>query len=130
MRRLDVSILTSRRRPGRGRCDVVPNFWKRLFRRPIVLIWHRNCLATINGVTLAFNIPIARSRSTCTNFVTVNKQCVILNSKVCKCFRRLGCLTRDFSSLYTRKSEWTECAREKQENGKSVNTLVLIDSPQ
>ena len=32
--------------------------------------------------------------------------------------------------VYTCKSEWTECAREKQENGKSVSTLVLIDSPQ
>ena len=27
------------------------------------------------------------------------------------------------------KSERTECAREKQENGKSVNTLVWIDLP-
>ena len=34
----------------------------------------------------SFNIPIARSRSTCANFVTVNKQFVILNSKVFKCF--------------------------------------------
>ena len=53
-----------------------------------------------------------------------------LNSKVFKCFRRLGRSTRDFSSLYTCKSEWTVCAREKQENGKSVDTLVAIDSPQ
>ena len=28
------------------------------------------------------------------------------------------------------KSEWTEYAREIQENGKSVNTLVWIDLPQ
>ena len=45
-------------------------------------------------------------------------------------FRRLGCSTKDLSSYYTCKSEWTECAREKQENGKSVSTLVLIDSSQ
>ena len=41
-------------------------------RRPIVLTWHRNRLATTNGVTLAFNIPIASSHSTCANFVTVD----------------------------------------------------------
>ena len=66
-----------------------------------------------------FYIPIARPHSTGANFVTVNLQCVILNSKVFKCLRRLGCSTRDFSSKYTYKFEWTECARERQENGKT-----------
>ena len=45
-----------------------------------------NCLATINGVTLAFNIPIARSCFICATFVTVSKQCVILNCKVFEMF--------------------------------------------
>ena len=33
---------------------------------------HQNCLATSDGITLACNIPIARSRSTGVNFVTAN----------------------------------------------------------
>ena len=55
---------------GRGRSDDVEVYWKRFLRRPIVITWHRNCLAATDGVTLAFNIPFARSHSTYVNFVT------------------------------------------------------------
>ena len=75
MWRLDVLILTSRRHTSTlwtrtvWRCPIC---LKRFLRRPIVLTWHRNRLATTNGVTWDFNIPFARSRSTCANFITVN----------------------------------------------------------
>ena len=72
----------TRRRPGRGQCDVVPICCKRLLRQPIVLTWHRNRLATIDVVTLAFNIPIARSRSTCAKFCHRKLAMCNLNSKL------------------------------------------------
>ena len=64
--------VNTRGRPGRGWSDVVQVCWKRFLRRPIVLTWHRNCLATAGGVKLASNIPIERIRSTGVNFVTAN----------------------------------------------------------
>ena len=69
-------------RPGRGRSDVVQVCWKRFFRRPILLTWHRICLAATDGGTLACNFPIERSRSTGVNFVTAIKLCVVFHSKV------------------------------------------------
>ena len=55
-----------------ARSDIVPNCQKRFLRHSIVLAWHRNCWAIIDGVTLACNILIALSRSTCVRFDIVN----------------------------------------------------------
>ena len=95
MRRLDVLILTSRRRPERGRCDALPICRKRFSRRPIVLTWHRNHLASINGTMLACNFPIACSRSTCHRKLAM---CYLKFQSFFNVFRRLGSSTRDFSS--------------------------------
>ena len=65
--------------------DIVPICQKRFLRRPIILAWNRNCWAITDGVTLACNILIAFSLSTCVRFGIVNKQCVTFNFKFLKC---------------------------------------------
>ena len=54
------------------RSDIVQICQKRFLRRSIILAWHRNCSSITDGVTLACNILIACSRSTCVRFGIVN----------------------------------------------------------
>ena len=42
------------------------------WRRSVILAWYRSCLAITDGVTLACNILITFSRSTCVHFGIVN----------------------------------------------------------
>ena len=51
---------------------IVPICQKRYLRRSIILAWQRNCWAITERVTLACNILIAFSRSTCVRFGIVN----------------------------------------------------------
>ena len=52
--------------------DIVPICQKRFPRRSIILAWHQNCWAITDGATLACNILIVFSRSTCVSFGIVN----------------------------------------------------------
>ena len=52
--------------------DIVLICQKQFRRRSIILAWHQNCWAITDAVTLACNILIAFSRSTCVLFGIVN----------------------------------------------------------
>ena len=60
------------RRHEWARSDIVPICQKRFLRRSIIHAWHQNCWAITGGVTLACNIRIAFSRTTCVRFGIVN----------------------------------------------------------
>ena len=64
-----------------ARSDIVPICQKRFLRRLVILALHQNYWAITDGVTLACNILIVFSRSTCVRFGIVNKKCVTFNFK-------------------------------------------------
>ena len=55
-----------------ARSDIVPICQKRFLSRSIILAWHWSCWAITDVVTLACNILIAFSHSTCVRFGIVN----------------------------------------------------------